>query len=110
MDYTFNDYWTAMKPAPQYEDRKIAAEFEWDHNPGKHAAIMAWLKKHGPYSERNPYFFIQDFTVKNKPREPTFLKGNEDGDLVQVLYKDAYKICTRAMMELFGLEWVKDWN
>ena len=35
--------------------------------------------------------------------------GETDLDLVQVKYGDSYKICTRATMELFGLEWVRDW-
>ena len=41
--------------------------------------------------------------------QPQWLKGNESGDLVQVRYQGLYKICTRATMELFGLEWVRDW-
>ncbi len=109
MDYKFEDYWRAMQPAARYEDRKIAAEFEWDHSPEKQAPIMAWLKRHGPYPDRNPFFFIQDFTVKSKPREPTFLRGDEGGDLVQVKYNGKFLICTRTTMELFGLEWVCDW-
>ena len=109
MDYKFEDYWRAMQPAARYEDRKIAAEFEWDHSPEKQAPIMAWLKRHGPYPDRNPFFFIQDFTVKSKPREPLWLRGDEGGDLVQVKYNGLYKICTRATMELFRLEWVCDW-
>ena len=109
MDYKFEDYWNAMQPATRFEDRKTAAEFLWDQNPDKHAPIMAWLKKHGPYHDRNPYFFIQDFTVKNKPHEPEWKTGGEEGDLVQVRYNGLYKICTRATMELYGLEWVRDW-
>ena len=109
MDYKFEDYWRAMQPAARYEDRRIAAEFEWDHSPEKQAPIMAWLKRHGPYPDRNPFFFIQDFTVKSKPREPLWLRGDEGGDLGQVLYNGHFKICTRATMELFGLQWVRNW-
>ena len=41
--------------------------------------------------------------------QPEWLRGDEGGDIVQVRYNGAYKLCTRATMELFGLEWVRDW-
>jgi hypothetical protein len=41
--------------------------------------------------------------------QPVFLRGDESGDIVQVKYNGAFKLCTRATMELFGLEWVRDW-
>lgn len=42
--------------------------------------------------------------------EPTFLRGDESGDLVQVRYNGMYKICTRETMKMFNLEFVKNWN
>ena len=54
---------------------------------------------------KNPYFFVLDFPEP----QPTFLRGDEGGDLVQVRYKGLYKICTRETMELFNLEFVKNW-
>ena len=54
---------------------------------------------------KNPYFFVQDYPEP----QPVFLRGDESGDIVQVRYNGAYKLCTRATMELFGLEWVRDW-
>ena len=56
--------------------------------------------------DKNPFFFVQDFPDP----QPEFLRGDESGDLVQVKYGDRIKICTRATMELFGLEWYADWN
>ena len=58
-----------------------------------------------PGDQQNPYFFVQDFPDP----QPVFLRGDEPGDIVQVKYNGAYKLCTRATMELFGLEWVRDW-
>ena len=111
MDYTFEDYWSAMQPASRYDDRKTAAEIEWNCHPEKHAAIMAWLKKRGAYSERNPYFFIQDFTLKKESPQPVFLRGDEQGvDIVQVKYNDRFKLCSRETMNLFNLQWIKDWS
>ncbi len=64
----FEIYWNLFKPDEQFENRREAAEQEWDKHPEKHEAIVAWLRKHGAYSGRNPYFFIQDFQVK-QPRQ-----------------------------------------
>ena len=55
--------------------------------------------------ERNPYFFLNNFPEP----QPTFLRGDEPGDIVQVRYNGAYKICTRDTMERFELEFVRDW-
>ena len=41
--------------------------------------------------------------------KPEFLKGDEGGDLVQVMYGGKYKICTRETMNKFNLKFVKDW-
>lgn len=58
-----------------------------------------------PGDNPNPLFYVADFP---EPK-PTFLRGDEAEDIVQVRYNGAYKLCTRATMELFGLEWVRDW-
>ena len=59
----FNLYWQAMNPLPKYDNRKMAAREEWNAHPEKHQAIMTWLQKHGDYPDRNPFFFIRDFTL-----------------------------------------------
>ena len=59
----FETYWALFKPDVQFENRREAAEQEWNKHPEKHEAIIAWLRKHGAYKGRNPYFFIQDFRV-----------------------------------------------
>ena len=64
----FETYWTLFRPDEQFEDRREAAEQEWNKHPEKHEAIIAWLRKHGAYRGRNPYFFIKDFQVK-QPRQ-----------------------------------------
>jgi hypothetical protein len=70
-------------------------------------------KAEGGIGTKNPYFFVQDFPDP----QPQFLSGVEQDEcrkdgipLVQVRYGDRYKICTRATMDLFGLEYVRDWN
>lgn len=71
----FNDYWRAMNPLPEFDNRKVAARQAWDEHPEKHQAIMAWLTKHGDYPERNPYFFILDFTPPRPKGQPTNYRG-----------------------------------
>lgn len=109
----FQTYWDLMQPDETFANRRDAAEEEWNNHPEKHYAIIRWLRKHGAYSDRNPFFFIQDFKMKKSVRhasEPVFLNGDEPGDLVQVRYNGIYKICTRDTMQQFGLEYVRDWK
>ena len=58
-----------------------------------------------PGDNQNPYFFVVDFPEP----QPEFLHGDEKEDIVQVKYKGTFKLCSRATMKLFGLEWVRDW-
>ena len=67
----FETYWTKIRPDAKYDNRKSAVRGEWQSHPEKHESIMSWLNKHGPYPERNPYFFIQDWTVRNKGETQT---------------------------------------
>ncbi len=80
----FELFWTLMSPDSQFNDRKKAAEVEWNQHPEKHIAIIQWLKKHGQYKNRNPFFFIQDFKVSVGPmRVPTNWNGHPLQDGIQ---------------------------
>ena len=81
----FEKFWKYFAPSAEYHNRRAATQ-----HPG---------------DQQNPYFFVQDFPEP----QPDFLRGDEGGDIVQVRYNGAYKLCTRATMELFGLEWVRNW-
>ena len=59
----FEQYWTLIGGDANFANRKEAAKNAWDSHPDKQAAIIAWLRKHGAYKGRNPYFFILDFQV-----------------------------------------------
>ena len=93
---------------PKFKNRLAATNLEWDKRSDAAQQAMYDAVKDEPDGSitRNPYFFVQDFPDP----QPQFLRGDEGGDLVQVKYGDRIKICTRATMELFGLEWVRDWN
>ena len=82
------------------------------------AAIDAWSKcsiakrtkllaavKSGAHFKPRLDWLISDFPEP----QPRWLRGDEGGDIVQVKYNGAFKLCSRADMELFGLQWVRDW-
>ena len=101
----FNDLWSLMNVDERRWPNRYAATFTMWRTRSRAAQDKMVEKAEGGIGSKNPYFFVQDFPEP----QPTFLKGNESGDLVQVRYQGLYKICTRATMELFGLEWVRDW-
>ena len=62
----FETYWTLIGGDMHFADRKTATETLWKQHPEKQDAIIEWLQKHGRYPNRNPYFFILDFQVKQR--------------------------------------------
>ena len=108
-DCLFEKFWKFFNPAPESHNRR--ADTHMIFAARSHAAQRARVEaaQEGapghPGDEQNPYFFVVDFPDP----KPVFLRGDETGDIVQVRYNGAYKLCTRATMELFGLEWVRDW-
>lgn len=108
----FNDYWRAMNPLPEYDNRKVAAKQEWDTHPEKHEAIMAWLRKHGDYPDRNPFFFIRDFTL---PRIKTSVPHNYRGEIIpsglqvfSAAYNGVFGMYTQADIDEFHMEVYKE--
>ena len=106
----FKDFWISFIVPVEYENRKNACRNLWaSFSDVKKDAILCELQslcEEGRLTEeRNPYFFLNNY---EEPK-PVFLRGDEGGDIVQVRYNGAYKLCTRATMELFGLEFVRDW-
>ena len=109
----FMDFWFLFSAPTDMLNRENACRRLWESTTfsrAKKAAIMKELKEHqlnGTLTEeRNPYFYLNNY---DEPK-PTFLCGNEEGDVVQVKIGDRYKLVYRADMELFGLEYVRDWN
>ena len=83
----------------------LAAEKAWKNaSPAKKAKLLEAVKS-GKWDKPRLDWLVTDFPEP----EPDFLRGDEPGDIVQVRYNGAYKLCTRDTMELFGLEWVRDW-
>ena len=107
LDSQFEKFWLWFSPLPEFKNRKAATQmiFEARSKVARDSILEAARKGTNCDGDRNPYFFVQDFPEP----QPVFLRGDEAGDIVQVRYNGAYKLCTRATMELFGLEWVRDW-
>ena len=108
----FMDFWFLFSAPKEMLNRENACRRLWESQTfsrAKKQAIMKELTDHqmnGTLTEeRNPFFYLNNH---DEP-QPVFLRGDETGDIVQVRYNGAYKLCTRATMELFGLEWVRDW-
>ena len=99
----FNEFWNKAPVAAEFCNRYYATRDVWDkRSRAAQKAILADLSK---MAGKNPYFFVLDYP---EPK-PEFLKGDEGGDLVQVLYDGKYKICTRETMNEFNLKFIKDW-
>ena len=108
----FKDFWFLFSAPKDKLNRENACRRLWESTTfsrAKKQAIIKELTNHqmdGTFTEeRNPYFFLNNFPEP----QPVFLRGDESGDIVQVRYNGAYKLCTRETMELFNLQWERDW-
>ena len=110
-DCLFEKFWKYFsKSMPtEFHNRMGATKIAFEQRSEATQKAMVEAAQEGapghPGDQQNPYFFVVDFPDP----QPVFLRGDESGDIVQVRYNGAYKLCTRATMELFGLEWVRDW-
>ena len=107
LNMDFEIYWQTIQPDARYDNRKEASRQEWEQHPEKHAAIMSWLRRHGPYPQRNPYFFIQDFTVRAAKTEPENWNGralDPKKQYVTAKYNGRYGTYTVEDAERFGME------
>ena len=106
----FKDFWASFIVPVEYENRKNACRNLWaTFSDVKKNTILCELQslcEEGRTTEqRNPYFYLNNY----EEPQPVFLRGDEGGDIVQVRYNGTFKLCHRATMELFGLEWIRDW-
>ena len=63
----FNEFWDLYDPEPEFFNRRNATSREWEKcAPDKQQAILDWLRKNRPPKGRNPYFFVQDFVVRQQ--------------------------------------------
>ena len=115
----FMDFWFLFSAPKEMLNRENACRRLWESQTfsrAKKQAIMKELTEHqmnGTLTEeRNPFFYLNNH---NEP-QPEFLSGLDQDKLrekgipmVQVKYNGRFLICTRETMDLFGLEWNRDW-
>ena len=115
----FMDFWFLFSAPKEMLNRENACRRLWESQTfsrAKKQAIMKELTEHqmnGTLTEeRNPFFYLNNH---NEP-QPEFLSGLDQDKLrekgiqmVQVKYNGKFLICTRETMDLFGLEWNRDW-
>ena len=108
-DCLFEKFSKFFNPAPEFHNRYGATKIAFEQRSEVAQRAIVEAAQEGapghPGDNQNPYFFVQDFPEP----QPVFLRGDEGGDIVQVKYNGTYKLCHRATMELFGLEWIRDW-
>ena len=105
-DKDYQDFWERYKPDEiRFPNRKRATYRLWRARiPATQKAMLDYVKEHQVPKWKNPYFFVQDF---NDP-EPNWLRGDEGGEIVQVLYKGKYLLCRPQTAKDFGLQITKD--
>ena len=107
-DCLFEKFWKFFNPAPEFHNRYGATKIAFEQRSEVAQRAIVEAAQEGapghPGDEQNPYFFVVDFPDP----KPVFLRGDEGGDIVQVKYNGTYKLCHRATMELFGLDWTRD--
>ena len=115
----FMDFWFLFSAPNEMLNRENACRRLWESQTfsrAKKQAIMKELNDHqmnGTFTEeRNPFFYLNN----HEEPKPAFLSGQEQDrlgergiPLVMVKYNGEFLVCTRDTMELFGLEWVRDW-
>ena len=88
----FNQFLTLFQPDREFTNRLGAAQRLWEQcTHAKQQAIIAWLRKHGAYKGRNPYFFIQDFRVR-QPKQQVLTYAAYYAKYGTTLERDGWKM------------------
>ena len=110
----FNDIWQLLlengaSPRKEEGTRRYWNTLGADKQQAAFNNISRKLAAHD-FVHYDPIQAIKENSWLAKQPQPEWLRGNESGDLVQVRYNGCFKICTREAMNLFNLEFVKNWN
>ena len=111
----FHDIWQLLldngaSPRKEEGTRRFWDTLTPDQQRAAYTSIVSKLAIRA-FVHYDPIRAIKENIWSSKPPQPQWKTGGEtDEDLVQVKYGDRFKICTRATMELFGLQYVRDWN
>ena len=110
MQTLFDLFWNYFSPSAEYQNRRIATKSLFERRSRAAQKRLVEAAQEGapghPGDNDNPYFYVQDFPEP----EPTWLRGDEDLQIVQVRYNGAFKLCSREDAQLFNLQIVRQWN
>jgi len=85
---------------------EIAENLWWSCTPAKKIKLLEAVKTGAHFKARLDWL-IADFPEP----QPVFLRGDEkDIDIVQVKVGNRFRLCSRETMNLFNLQWIKDWS
>ena len=117
-DCLFEKFWKffSVDMPSEFHNRKGATKVAFEQRSEVAQRAIVEAAQEGapghPGDTANPYFFVVDFPEP----QPYFLSGVEQDNchvacipLVQVKYNGKFLICTRETMNLFHLEFVRDW-
>ena len=100
-----NSYITkAKKVVTAAENREARSEWE-KCSPVKKIKLLEAVKS-GAWFKPRLDWLIADFPEP----QPDFLRGDEDGEIVQVKYNGLFKLCRRETAQLFNLQITKIWK
>ena len=109
----FNSIWKLLLDNGASPRKEEGTRRFWDTlTPAQQSAAFTTISTKmavNSFVHYDPIRAIKENMWSAKEITPQFLRGDEAGDIVQDFYNGTYKLCTRATMELFGLQWVRDW-
>ena len=119
-----NDYWPSIWQA-LYDNGASAKKEEGTHrywltlSPAQQEHAFTTITKRlqaGKFVWFDPIRAIKEALRTLKPSTPEFLSGRQQEQnwrngipMVQVKYNGSFRICTRATMEQFHLDYQQDW-
>ena len=103
----FNNLWTLLQPQPEYIPMRNYCKKIWEALPEeKQSAIYRTIehkKQNKQFVDYNPLYAIQKNGRPTQQSEPEFLRGDEEGPIVQVKYNGLFKLCRPETAEIFHL-------
>ena len=103
----FNDLWTLLQPEPEYIPMRNYCKKIWDAMPEEKQSILyrtiEQKKQNKQFVDYNPLYAIQKNSRPTRQAEPEFLRGDEEGPIVQVKYEGRFKLCRPETAEIFHL-------
>ena len=114
MDERFETVWNALVENGTSKRNHDATERFWRTLMPKQQEmayrIIPRKVRDGKFVQYDPIRAIKENIRSHQLPQPEFLRGDEEGELVQVLYNGLYKICTPETAKAYGLQIIRTWK